>query len=176
MSIEESKILKDLERDVENNLEEEIKEEIYHLALKLHRLYQHQKQRILNQSSSDHQNVQRNAMKKMLSEVNINIKLEGGTTIRINEIRKEARGNDHLTSVISARSKRAQIVKGKAAGPIPRPIKFDWSRTLRSEASNAMIVNPGPQTRSQDRATGLLKVEEGGYGNQECITRAGWKY
>ncbi|KAL3630501.1 hypothetical protein CASFOL_023485 [Castilleja foliolosa] len=163
MSIEESKILEDLEREVENNLEEEFKEEIYHLALKLHRLYQHQKQRALNQNDP------KNAKEKMLSEVNINIKLEGGTTIQINKIRKDARGNDRFTPEVRARSKRAQIVKGKSAGPSPspRPVKFDWSRTLRSEASNGLIVNPG----SQDRVMGLK-----GYGDQECVTKAGWKY
>ncbi|KAK3032285.1 hypothetical protein RJ639_036242 [Escallonia herrerae] len=35
----------ELEMDVERDLEEEIKDEIYHLVLRLHRLYQHQKER-----------------------------------------------------------------------------------------------------------------------------------
>ena len=46
MSAEELKIRDELERDVERDLEEEIKDGIYHLALRLHRLYQHQKERI----------------------------------------------------------------------------------------------------------------------------------
>ncbi|KAK3011802.1 hypothetical protein RJ639_012503 [Escallonia herrerae] len=35
----------ELEMDVERDLDEEIKDGIYHLALQLHRLYQHQKER-----------------------------------------------------------------------------------------------------------------------------------
>ena len=45
MSAEELKIRKELEMDVERDLEAEIKDGIYHLALRLHRLYQHQKKK-----------------------------------------------------------------------------------------------------------------------------------
>ncbi|PIM97311.1 hypothetical protein CDL12_30221 [Handroanthus impetiginosus] len=99
MSIEEVRIREELELDVENDLEEEIKDEIYHLAFKLHRLYQHQKERSLNQ--------QGNARKKSLSEVNINIKMEGGTTIQIKEIKKQDPASARFTPT------NVQKVQGK---------------------------------------------------------------
>ncbi|KAK3031136.1 hypothetical protein RJ639_035134 [Escallonia herrerae] len=45
MSAEELQICGELEMNVERGLEEEIKDGIYHFALRLHRLYQHQKER-----------------------------------------------------------------------------------------------------------------------------------
>lgn len=47
MSADELNIFRELEKDVERDLEEEIKDGIYHLALRLHRLYQHQKERYM---------------------------------------------------------------------------------------------------------------------------------
>ncbi|GER47146.1 tetratricopeptide repeat protein [Striga asiatica] len=166
MSVDELKIREELEIDVESNLEGEIKEEIYHLALKLHRLYQHQKQKtlLMNQSSHDHEN---NARKKMLTEVNINIKLEGGTTIRINEIKKEGRGGG-----------LARIAKGKGLGLGPnrnRRAKFDWAGSLRSKESSEMIVNHGPD-RKRDSVRGLVKDKKNGYGNEGNTNKGEWKY
>ncbi|CAA0821014.1 Unknown protein [Striga hermonthica] len=165
MSVDELKIREELEVDVESNLEGEIREEIYILALKLHRLYQHQKQKtLLNQSSHDHEN---NARNKMLTEVNISIKLEGATTIRINEIKKEGRGGG-----------LARIAKGKAVSPGQgrnRKAKFDWAGSLRSKASSAMIVNHGPD-RNRDRVRGLMKDKKGGYANQGSTNKGEWKY
>ncbi|KAI3462109.1 hypothetical protein Pfo_018772 [Paulownia fortunei] len=148
MSAEELKIREELEREVENDLEGEIKDGIYHLALRLHKLYQHQKERTLKQSS-DQQNEHGHARKKMLSEVNINIKLEGGTTIQIKEIKKGARGSSRLIPIPSP--KQAQNVQGKIARPSPRSTKFDWTRSLRSGGSNAFNVNTRTQDKNRDK-------------------------
>ncbi|PSS21486.1 Cysteine proteinase [Actinidia chinensis var. chinensis] len=106
MSAEELKIRKELEMDVERDLEAEIKDGIYHLALRLHRLYQHQK-------------------KKTLLEVNISIRMEGGTKIEIKEIKKEAREDGYLPA---SKSKSTQGMVGLNAK------KFDWVQSLRSKA------------------------------------------
>nr|GMC62371.1 uncharacterized protein LOC109180280 [Ipomoea batatas] len=101
-SDEEKKIWGELERDVERELEEEIKDGICKLALRLHRLYHDS---------------------KTLSEVSINIRMEGGTKI---EIKKEARRSSSSTR------------RGGAAPPPPPPRgqKFDWTNTLRSGPSH----------------------------------------
>ncbi|KAG5609124.1 hypothetical protein H5410_020405 [Solanum commersonii] len=82
----EMKIRGELERDVERDLEDEIKEGICQLALRLHRLYKHQEERNTRKSIDDH-----GTNTKALSEVNINIKMEGGKKIEIKETKKEAR-------------------------------------------------------------------------------------
>ncbi|KAJ4966659.1 hypothetical protein NE237_018508 [Protea cynaroides] len=119
MSNEESKIRAELEADVEKNLEEEIKDGICHLALQLHRLYQHQSGRNARESSN--------------SEVQITIKMDGGSKIEINEIKKVARVNP-----------RPQISneEGKQGMVFPRTKKFNWVDTLRSGNSLVHQVHP----------------------------------
>ncbi|KAG5609129.1 hypothetical protein H5410_020410 [Solanum commersonii] len=119
----EMKIRGELERDVERDLEDEIKEGICQLALRLHRLYKHQEERNTRKSIDDHgtRDNTRGTNTKALSEVNINIKMEGGTKIEIKETKKEAR----------------RPISNKALNNMQRmvstrPPKFDWTQSLRS--------------------------------------------
>nr|GMC57219.1 uncharacterized protein LOC109180280 [Ipomoea batatas] len=122
-SDEEKKIWGELERDVERELEEEIKDGICKLALRLHRLYRDQKER--NNNNNENNNAANSDdSKKTLSEVSINIRMEGGTKIEIKEIKKEARRSSSSTR------------RGGAPLPPPRGQKFDWTNTLRSGPSH----------------------------------------
>ncbi|XP_055802521.1 uncharacterized protein LOC129871591 [Solanum dulcamara] len=123
MNSNEMKIRGELEMDVERDLEDEIKEGMCRLALRLHRLYKHQEERNTKNSIDDHgtRDNTRGTNTKALSEVNINIKMEGGTKIEIKEIKKEAR---HRSSY-KASSKVQRMVS-------TRPPKFDWTQSLRS--------------------------------------------
>lgn len=94
MSLEERKIREELEQEVENDLEKEMKDGMYRLAMKLHNLYLHRKERsesrITGQSIDQQRKKQRKSRKSsIVSEVNINIKMEGGTKIEIKESKKE---------------------------------------------------------------------------------------
>ncbi|KAF5791169.1 hypothetical protein HanXRQr2_Chr09g0391581 [Helianthus annuus] len=120
-SMDELNIFKELEKDVERDLEEEIKDDIYRLALRLHRLYQHQKERHTSDSSEPHMKEQ-HAKNKILSELNINIRMENGTKIEI----KETKDGIRSPRLTSANIKRA-------AAPAPQKKKFNWESTLRSE-------------------------------------------
>ncbi|KAK3007687.1 hypothetical protein RJ639_013727 [Escallonia herrerae] len=130
MSAEELLIRGELEMDVERDLEEEIKDGIYHLVLRLHRLFLHQKERngrkLLEQDAGN----QQRAKGKTLTEVNINIRMEGGTKIEIKEIKKEAMENGRPRSSRSA-NLQSMIV--------PNAKKFDWAKTLRSGPSPTTI-------------------------------------
>ncbi|XP_039062312.1 LOW QUALITY PROTEIN: uncharacterized protein LOC120206795 [Hibiscus syriacus] len=87
MCEEEWRIRGELESEIERDLEEEIKDGIYHLAFRLHRLYQHKRERNaegISESGSKKD--------KTLSEVNISIKMEGGTRIEIKETKKDQKG------------------------------------------------------------------------------------
>ncbi|KAF7135459.1 hypothetical protein RHSIM_Rhsim08G0014600 [Rhododendron simsii] len=132
MSIEELKIRGKLEMDVERDLEAEIKDGIYHLALRLHRLYQHQKERNERELSAPGPKSQQGLTKnKILSEVNISIRMDGATKVEIKEISKEARKHGNLrASSISENSKRMIGSNGT---------KFDWAKSLRSEARPHVI-------------------------------------
>ncbi|KAL0396517.1 UNVERIFIED_CONTAM: hypothetical protein Scaly_0100100 [Sesamum calycinum] len=81
MSVEELKIREELERDVEKGLEEEIKDGIYRLALRLHRLYQHQKDSALRQKC-DRRNEHGNAGGKMLSESPRGVRFDWAQSLR----------------------------------------------------------------------------------------------
>ncbi|XP_060185823.1 uncharacterized protein LOC132615272 [Lycium barbarum] len=116
MNTDEMKIRGELERDVERDLEDEIKEGICQLALRLHRLYKYQEERNTKKSVDDIRTKVKNT--KALSEVNINIKMEGGTKIEIKEIKKEAR--------------RSSKASSNAQRMVTRPPKFDWTQSLRS--------------------------------------------
>ncbi|XP_042486935.1 uncharacterized protein LOC122067159 [Macadamia integrifolia] len=130
MSNEESKILAELDDDVERDLEEEIKNGICHLALRLHRLYQHQSdknERELSKSGTRTRSVFNN---KAISEVKITIRMEaGGSQIEINEIKKVARQS------------QTSISEGKEGKVFPSAKKFNWVDTLRSGNSPAAIIN-----------------------------------
>ncbi|CAL0314105.1 unnamed protein product [Lupinus luteus] len=112
VSIEELKIKNELEIEIERYLEEEIKESIYHLALKLHQIYQQRKERKNKEASKS----------KALSEVNISIRIEGGTNIEIKDINKEVaeRGYSRSTS----RPKNVKVANAF------RNNKFDWVKNL----------------------------------------------
>nr|GME14912.1 uncharacterized protein LOC109180280 [Ipomoea batatas] len=119
-SNEEKKIWGELERDVERDLEEEIKDGICKLALRLHRLYRDQKERNNDNNGANSDD------SKTLSEVSINIRMEGGTKIEIKEIKKEAHRSSSSTR------------RGGAPPPLPpRGQKFDWTNTLRSGPSHS---------------------------------------
>ncbi|KAJ7953536.1 Cysteine proteinase [Quillaja saponaria] len=109
--------------DIERDLEEEIKNGIYQFALRLHRLYQYRKERNAKQAE------QSNKI-STLSEVNISIKMEGGTKIEIKETKKEA----PLRSL--PRSSRSGTMKELPGPNIGK--KFDWVKTLRSTAAPAV--------------------------------------
>ncbi|XP_052197535.1 uncharacterized protein LOC127804664 [Diospyros lotus] len=132
MSAEEMKIRGELEMDVERDLEEEIKDGIYHLALRLHRLYQHQKERINAREYCAKTAQQGLAKKKTLSEINISIRMDGGTKIEIKEIKKQTREHGHSLALI--RSENGREIAGAGAR------KFDWAKSLRSEA-RPLVIN-----------------------------------
>lgn len=134
MSEEEERIRGELEMDIEKDLEGEIKEEIYRLALRLHRLYQHQRDK---QTSSKTQQVGQEQLKqhqrnkgnnnKALYEVNISIKMEGGTKVEIKEIMKRPwRNNDNNTGRLHASKHSSSKYSGGDHN------KFDWANSLRS--------------------------------------------
>ncbi|KAL3524875.1 hypothetical protein ACH5RR_013247 [Cinchona calisaya] len=126
MSSEELKIRGELEKDVERELEEEIKERICHLAFRLQRLYQQQKERnIANELTTYQQGTTNN---KILYEVNINIKMEGGTKIEIKEIKKQLREN-------RIRNPKTESVRRLVASAPSSAKKFDWANSLRSGPS-----------------------------------------
>ncbi|XP_027180133.1 uncharacterized protein LOC113778829 [Coffea eugenioides] len=135
MSAEELKIRGELEMDVERELEEEIKEGICHLAFRLQRLYQQQKERNAKELSKlgikGHQ--QGNASSKILSEVNINIRMEGGTKIEIKEIKKQPGGNRMSTL------KSESTVRGGIRPATDSAKKFDWAKSLRSAGPGSRV-------------------------------------
>ncbi|KAL7094484.1 hypothetical protein ACP275_11G106200 [Erythranthe tilingii] len=175
MSIEEVKIREELEMEIEKNLEEEIKEGIYHFALKLHKFYQHQKEKRLKQySSCDKPNEQGNFItrEKIMSEVNITIKMEGENIIQIKEIKKEdefGRGNFVPINIIPSNPRHARNVRGKKAPPVARTVKFNWTDSLRS-GSNVVKVNPTQPRRDKNRDKVDVKIKKTG------LLEVGWKY
>ena len=133
MSEEEWKIRGELESDIERDLEEEIKDGIYHLAFRLHRLYQRRRERNaedISESGDDKKD-------KTLSEVNISIKMEGGTKIEIKETKKEA--PDHQKGMLlPPRSSRSTNVNVQGMlGSNAK--KFDWAKSLRAGTDPASI-------------------------------------
>ncbi|KAF1875043.1 hypothetical protein Lal_00007659, partial [Lupinus albus] len=122
VSIEELKIKSELEIEIEKYLEEEIEESIYHLGLKLHRIYQHRKERKNKEASKS----------KAISEVNLSIKMEGGTKNEIKEINKEVADKGYSRS-----NSRPENVKVKNAF---RNNEFDWVKNLRG-GSRPVSVN-----------------------------------
>ncbi|KAL0431859.1 UNVERIFIED_CONTAM: hypothetical protein Sradi_0811900 [Sesamum radiatum] len=176
MSVEELKIREELERDVEKGLEEEIKDGIYRLALRLHRLYQHQKDSASKQKC-DGRNEQGNARGKMLSEVNINIKMEGGTTIQIKEIKKEAGRNDRCTRTPTPKHARKQE---STASQSPRGVRFDWAQSLRSTSSplsiNRTIEGKHRHKVKENEGSGNVGPRRGKEDMGVALLQLGWKY
>lgn len=124
VSEEELKIRDELEEDVERNLEEEIKDQICHLSLQLNRLYQRRKERL---GAKRDQGLRQ---EKSFLEVNISIKMEGGTNIEIKETRtpesRETRARPcHRPASESGASR-------PPAAPLSGKSNFDWARSLRS--------------------------------------------
>lgn len=123
MSNEELKIRSELEKEVEGGLEDEIKDGICHLALRLHRLYQHQKTRDAEFRSK---------MNEVFTEVNITIRMEGESTIQIHE-NKKAIGNKAMV-MTPAQTQRFKLDE-KQSRVCPSPKEFNWVQTLRSNSS-----------------------------------------
>ncbi|KAL2246645.1 uncharacterized protein LOC105176423 [Sesamum indicum] len=178
MSVEELKIREELELDVEKGLEEEIKDGIYRLALRLHRLYQHQKDSASKQKC-DGRNERGNTRGKMLSEVNINIKMEGGTTIQIKEIKKEAGRNDRCTRIPTPKHARKQE---SIAFQSPRGVRFDWAQSLRTASSpshiNRKIEEKHRHKVKENEGSGNLGPRRGkeDMGIKTALLQLGWKY
>lgn len=170
-SQEELKIRGELEMDIERDLEEEIKEEIYHLALRLHRLYHHQKER--------NGETQMNERRRTLSEVNINIKMEGGTKIEIKEIKREAREK----GMSRLKNTRGVHVDDQ---------KFDWTKSLRGGSGPSSVnkkLNIGSTSKLAADDYNLYhntKYDDNGkrssknnFGQQKAevkLFELGWKY
>lgn len=136
MSVEEMKIRGELEMDIERDLEEEIKDDIYHLALRLHRLYQHQMERSTREIKG-----------KMLTEVNVIIRMEGGTKIEVKETRKE----------IPERSgTRASATRVTGGIRVPDATNLDWAKSLRQAGAG-----PGAATKK--------KISNGSHPNLKLV-------
>lgn len=143
----ELKIRGELENEIERNLEEEIKDGIYNLALRLHRLYVHKKERDAREAYGLYGDKKRK--NKVLSEVNISIRMEGGTKIEIKEWRKEEdtdKGGRPWTPSTSENMQAMMLQK------VSKHKKFDWANSLRSG------TDPGAINKKNNR---LLKTELG---------------
>lgn len=136
VSPEELKIRSDIEMEIEKDLEEEIKESIYHLALRLHRIYKQRKERNNAKEASEYGNQLDNRRStRALSEVNISIRMEGGTKVEIKEVNKEVAKRGCPRSPY-----RTQNVKEVNAFGAKNK-KFDWVKTLRAGSSPVVAVN-----------------------------------
>ncbi|KAI4314404.1 hypothetical protein L6164_027317 [Bauhinia variegata] len=157
VSAEELKIRGEMEKEIEKDLEEEIREGIYHLALRLHRLYQHQKERNVKEASES--GYLQDNRSKSISEVTISIRMEEGTKIEIKQAKKEADERVH------PRSSRSENVKDV---PAFNAKKFDWAKTLRAGSGPAAV----------DRANYSSKQLFNGKGNatvEKKLLQLGWK-
>ncbi|KAK9112886.1 hypothetical protein Scep_020405 [Stephania cephalantha] len=152
ISNEEAKIREELEDDIERDLEAEIKDQICQLALRLHRLYQHQRERILREllKSGD----QLSSKDNLFSEMNIRIKMEGGSKIEISETKKvmntasESKSTNKAPQSSNNKSTCSEIVHkhGKVTDQTGK--EFNWVKTLRSEKSASNKKNEPTSTRS----------------------------
>ncbi|XP_074299842.1 uncharacterized protein LOC141631011 [Silene latifolia] len=134
-SSEEAKIRAELETDIENNLEEELKGEIYRLALRLRRLYQHQKDsRNNNTNNQVKQLVTKNDTNKNDTNLVISISMDGETKVDMKEMKKFRR-------VVPLRI-HPKHHHNKIVVPKNGTKKFDWTTSLRSgpPKSNVQVV------------------------------------
>ncbi|XP_038883628.1 uncharacterized protein LOC120074545 [Benincasa hispida] len=122
ISEEEMKIRREIENEIERDLEEEIKGGIYQHALRLNRLYQHRK-------ISGH--IKPLKTKKDLLEVNISIKMDGGTMMEIRETKKVAPPPESLRP----RTSRSDTL----APAVPEMKRLDWAKSLRSSAAPPFV-------------------------------------
>ncbi|XP_015873040.1 uncharacterized protein LOC107410149 isoform X2 [Ziziphus jujuba] len=160
MTLEELQIRHELEIDIERDLEEEIKDRIYHLALRLHRLYQHKMERNAKDHESEHRaKFAKEEKKKMVSEININIKMEGGTKVEIKESKKEA-------------SEKSRPRSFKPENMQSSNKKFDWVNTLRSSSSTSTSTSAG-QVRNPNHVS---KQQRGNATTDKDLNEMGWKY
>ncbi|KAK8586661.1 hypothetical protein V6N12_021190 [Hibiscus sabdariffa] len=175
MCEDEWRIRGELETEIERDLEQEIKDGIYHLAFKLHRLYQHKRER--NAEDISESGGKQND--KTLSEVNISIKMEGGTRIEIKETKKDQPLRPRT------RSSRSKDVKGMLGSK-----RFDWANSLRAGADPAIlnrrsersyqakVSSNDPQlenTRRNLAATGSV-LRKGNMGVNNKLLELGWKW
>ncbi|KAK7309743.1 hypothetical protein RJT34_06716 [Clitoria ternatea] len=141
VSAEELKIRSEMGMEIERDLEEEIKEGIYHLALRLSRLYQQRKEKNAKEEASSERG------NTVLSELNIRIRMEGGTKIEIREVSKEKGEKGYCPS--PRNNYRAQNEK-----------KVDWVKTLRECSSPVCVSRTCASSRQRDRIRRLSNVSD----------------
>ncbi|XP_041001440.1 uncharacterized protein LOC121247157 [Juglans microcarpa x Juglans regia] len=144
------------ELEIRRDLEEEIKEGIYHHALRLHRLYQQQKER----------------KNKTLLEVNISIRKEGGAKIEIKETKKDHRDHDHERGrVPRTASARSESITQLQLAAVPQvnanTKKFDWVKSLRSNAGPVGKLKYQAKTLRTDRCC-YLNLDGHNNGRRVC--------
>ncbi|KAJ8771202.1 hypothetical protein K2173_025955 [Erythroxylum novogranatense] len=129
ISMDELKIRGELEMDIERDMEQEIKDGIYQLAIRLQHLYQRQQKERNAREVSKSGAPKERKNKTTLSEVNITIRLDGGTKIEIKESKKEipetgrlkTQKHDNFHGLLSRRTN-----------------KFDWAKSLRSDPFDSL--------------------------------------
>ncbi|XP_041028952.1 uncharacterized protein LOC121268676 [Juglans microcarpa x Juglans regia] len=169
MSEEELRIRSELEMEIERDLEEEIKDGIYRHALRLHRLYQQQKERIAKEGPG-----QQRRNNQTLLEVNISIRMEGGTKIEIKETKKEA--HDHHQEKGRPRTSRSENMKPFL--PVSNGKKLDWVRSLRFNNAGPVAIDRSskhgslhqPKTPSNNRCCYDLMNLDLKNGRRICTT------
>ncbi|XP_057443629.1 uncharacterized protein LOC130735747 [Lotus japonicus] len=134
ISEEELKIRSELGMKIERDLEEEIKEGIYNLALRLHRILQQRKERDAKEAS------ELDNRTRALSEVKINIRMEGETKIEIKEVSKEPAEKGCHSPQGCRPKNNVKAVK-----------KVDWEKTLRAGSSLVSVNRSCVSSKHKDR-------------------------
>ncbi|ERN02918.1 hypothetical protein AMTRI_Chr04g250030 [Amborella trichopoda] len=130
VSEEEAKIRDELEIDIERDLEAEIKDDIWQLALRLNQLYRKQSDRISTQLVDSIPHVLLKEKTPVFSEVELIIKMIGGSTVEMIERKKEV---SHLSSGVNhnnCRPKNKVDTKPRTTA-ISSERNFDWAKSLR---------------------------------------------
>ncbi|KAJ1399531.1 hypothetical protein SESBI_30294 [Sesbania bispinosa] len=168
VSAEEVKIRSELGMKIERDLEEEIKEGIYHLALRLHRIFQQRKERDVKEASEPGNN-----RSSTLSEVNISIRMEGGTKIEIKEVNKE-RGEKGYCPCPPRTYKPKNNVKEVR--------KFDWAKSLRKGSSPVAVNRSYVSSKHKEDRMLKGKNNAGSFGQanknasaDKKLLQLGWK-
>lgn len=179
MSEKELKIRGELEMEVEKDLEEEIKEGLCNLSLRLHRLYQRQKER------EQH-------VKEAISEVNISIKMEGKRSkVEIKEVnnnKKEVTYDDkikysHRRRRSWSHNNRSQDMEKQVLVCGVNGKKVDWEKSLRGGSSTTVLsvnkTNNGNLNRGSDKGLsanieGRPLKRQGNKVNRKLL-KLGWK-
>lgn len=137
MSAEELKIRRELEMDVEKELAAEIKDEICNLSLRLIQLYQQQEERENKEFAQIGKHIQvADTKNKALSEVNINIRMQGGTEVEIEEAKKTVRKTSPKPKLSALKSSKLSEENTRRRVVSDSRKKFDWVKTLRSGTSS----------------------------------------